>query len=151
PASYHWDFGDGVTADGQTVEHTYAAGHWTATVTATSSSGETATAAVAVTASGVTLTAPATAQYGKAVVFRGAIVPAGRGVPVAIAGPRKQLAHGKTRADGSFTLKGHIHYAGDYTARTPDFSSEPSHVTVIPRLRTKLLGSGTLGSKYVLS
>ena len=39
-ASYHWDFGDGSSADGQTVEHTYAPGRWTATLTARSNEGE---------------------------------------------------------------------------------------------------------------
>jgi PKD repeat protein len=41
--SYHWDFGDSVSAEGANVQHTYAAGRWTATLTARSSTGETAT------------------------------------------------------------------------------------------------------------
>jgi PKD repeat protein len=103
-AAYHWDFGDGTTGDGRTVEHTYGAGRWTATVTATASGGETGNAAVAITAAGLTLKAPTTARYDRPVVFRGAVVPAAARVPVAIAGPRKQVAHGKTRADGTFAL-----------------------------------------------
>ena len=34
-ATYHWDLGDGAAADGASVQHVYAAGLWTATVTAT--------------------------------------------------------------------------------------------------------------------
>jgi N-acetylmuramoyl-L-alanine amidase len=150
-AAYHWDFGDGATGDGRTVEHTYGAGGWTATVTATASGGETGNAAVAITAAGLTLKAPATARYDRPVVFRGAVVPAAARVPVAIAGPRKQVAHGKTRADGTFALKGRVHYAGDYVARTAAAASQPTRLTVVPRLRTALLGSGTLRSKYVLA
>ena len=37
-ATYHWELGDGSTADGPMVQHTYAAGRFTATVTATSAS-----------------------------------------------------------------------------------------------------------------
>ena len=29
-ATYHWDLGDGTTADGAAVQHTYAAGRFTA-------------------------------------------------------------------------------------------------------------------------
>ena len=43
-ATYHWDLGDGATADGPVVQHTYAAGHFTARVTATNVGGETSTA-----------------------------------------------------------------------------------------------------------
>ena len=42
---YHWDFGDGTSADGATAEHTYAAGRWTDDADGHGpASGETATA-----------------------------------------------------------------------------------------------------------
>src|SRR4051794_1314995 len=56
-ASFHWDFGDGSSADGSSVVHDYAGGRFTATLTATSGSGETSTAQVVVTAYGVALSA----------------------------------------------------------------------------------------------
>ena len=43
-AAYHWDLGDGTTADGPAVQHVYAAGAFTARVTATASTGEKAQA-----------------------------------------------------------------------------------------------------------
>ena len=67
-AGYHWDFGDGSSGDGAAVSHTYAAGSWTATVSATAETGETATAQVGVVATGITTAAPARARYGKRVV-----------------------------------------------------------------------------------
>src|ERR671936_9566 len=45
-ATYHWELGDGASADGVVVHHTYAAGRFVARVTATSADGETAQAAV---------------------------------------------------------------------------------------------------------
>src|SRR6188768_356084 len=49
-ATYHWDLGDGTSADGPVVQHTYAAGRFTARVTATNAGGQTAQATVVVTA-----------------------------------------------------------------------------------------------------
>ena len=71
-ASAHWDFGDGTTADGVSVEHTYAAGRWTAAMTDDTGSTQT----VAITAYGLTLRGPKTARYGRRATFHGAI---GRG------------------------------------------------------------------------
>ncbi|HEY2940106.1 MAG TPA: PKD domain-containing protein, partial [Gaiellaceae bacterium] len=45
---YHWDLGDGTTADGASVQHAYPAGRFTARVTATSATGETAEAAATI-------------------------------------------------------------------------------------------------------
>ncbi|GAB3681922.1 hypothetical protein GCM10028857_06920 [Salinarchaeum chitinilyticum] len=51
-ASYEWEFGDGTTATGQSVEHTYdGAGEYTATLTVTGDGGGTDTAEQTVTAS----------------------------------------------------------------------------------------------------
>ena len=38
-ATYHWDLGDGTTADGAIVQHVYPAGRFVARVTATTGSG----------------------------------------------------------------------------------------------------------------
>src|SRR4029077_5729517 len=70
-AAYHWDLGDGTTADGPAVQHVsapradappvlpvYASGAYPARVTAPASRGETAQAAVAVTSIGLSLAAP---------------------------------------------------------------------------------------------
>src|SRR5689334_25247455 len=67
---YHWDLGDGSTADGAVVQHTYAAGRFTARVTGTSATGETAQAAVGVTATGLTLVGPGRGGYQQLARFR---------------------------------------------------------------------------------
>jgi len=54
-ALYHWELGDGTTADGPSVQHVYTAGRFTARVTATSPTGETTQATVTVTSVGLTL------------------------------------------------------------------------------------------------
>ena len=48
--SYHWELGDGATADGAQVAHVYAPGRYVAAVTATGTTGETARARVLVVA-----------------------------------------------------------------------------------------------------
>src|SRR5919198_425766 len=57
-ATYHWDLGDGATADGPIVQHAYGPGRFIARVTATGPSGETAQAQVTITSLGLTLKAP---------------------------------------------------------------------------------------------
>src|SRR3954453_16075043 len=54
-ASYHWQLGNGETPDGPTAGATYAAGLWTAPVTATGADGETTQASVTVRSLAVTL------------------------------------------------------------------------------------------------
>src|SRR5215213_5667576 len=58
PATYAWDLGDGTTAIGPLVPHTYEqAGTYTATVTARSADGESSQASVEVTAYALALQA----------------------------------------------------------------------------------------------
>jgi PKD repeat protein len=149
-AAYHWDFGDGSAADGPSVEHTYAAGRWTATVTARSTTGESATATVTITAAGVTLAAHAPVRYERRTVFRGAVVPAAAGVPVALSGPAGAVTHGKTRANGTFALRARLRLPGQYTA-TSLGASAAATVAIVPRLRTGLLGSGARLTRYFLA
>src|SRR3954466_2566756 len=102
----HWDFGDGTAADGVTVDHTYAAGRWTATATAQASDGSTSTQTVSVTATGLTLKAPSAGRYAQRVVFRGTVVPAERGVIVHLSGPGGgRLGTAKTTAAGTYAIK----------------------------------------------
>src|SRR3954471_2871845 len=83
-ASYHWELGNGETAEGPTAGATYGPGLWTATVTATASGGETAQASVTVRSEAVTLRRPAETRYGKAATFHGRVVPALAGEPVVL-------------------------------------------------------------------
>src|SRR6266496_3342442 len=56
--SYHWELGDGTSAEGPIVQHRYETGRYTATVTGTGADGTTAQASVAVTALELRLTGP---------------------------------------------------------------------------------------------
>jgi PKD repeat protein len=147
-SSYHWDFGDGAAADGPTVDHTYAAGHWTATLTSRSADGTTATETSAVTAYGLTLTGPNPARYDRKVVLRGAVIPAEGNLAVAVAGPRGKIATTRTRADGSYVVRTRIRAPGSYTATTERAAAAPLALRVVPKLVTGFAGSSARGSAY---
>jgi len=147
-AAYHWDFGDGTSADGATVEHTFAAGRWTATASGQSASGETATQSVAVAAYGLSLSTRNPARYGRPALFKGAIVPAERGLAVTLTGPRGKLGQARTTATGAYTLRAPVRVPGNYTVTSDRASSPPFALRVVPRLVTKLAGSGVRGTPY---
>ena len=146
---YHWDFGDGAGADGQTVEHTYAAGRWTAALTSRDAAGATSTQTAVVTASGLTLTGPSAAPYDRKVTFRGAVVPAERNVAVTLFGPAGQkVGKAKTSGAGNYVMRAKVRVPGAYTTRTAQASAAPLAVTVVPRLAAGFVGSGARGSAY---
>jgi PKD repeat protein len=149
--AYHWDFGDGVGADGHVAEHTYAAGRWTATLTARAADGESSTQTISVTAYGLTFKAPTLARYGRRVVLRGAIVPAERAVAVTLVGPNGAIAHARTTANGTYALRARIRTPGTYSVESERATSAAVDVRVVPRLVTRLLGSGARGSRYLFS
>ncbi|MGZ4408680.1 MAG: PKD domain-containing protein, partial [Gaiellaceae bacterium] len=141
-AAYRWNFGDGTSAEGRVAEHTYAAGRWTATLTAQSATGETSTQTASVTAYGLTLAGPNPARYGRRVAFRGAIVPAEKGLAVALAGPRGTVAAAKTDAGGRYTVSARVKLPGEYVATSERAKSAPLALRVVPKLVTGLAGSG---------
>jgi N-acetylmuramoyl-L-alanine amidase len=144
-AAPHWDFGDGTTADGANVEHTYVAGRWTATVTDNSG----ATQTVQVTAYGLTLSGPNVPRYNRRSVFRGTVVPAERGVTVRLSGPGGgRLGSAKTDAQGKYAIKARVRAPGAYTAANDRGASAPVSLRVVPKLVTRLAGGGARGSSY---
>jgi PKD repeat protein len=147
-ASYHWEFGDGGSADGRTAEHTYAAGSWTVTLTAQSSGGDVATQTATLTAYGLTLAGSSPARYDRRVVFRGAIVPAEGGVNVSLMGPRGKIAGARTRVDGRYSIAGRVRLPGQYRATSERADSAPLALSVVPKLVTGLAGSGARYSRY---
>ena len=148
-SSAHWDFGDGTAADGVAVEHTYAAGRWNATVTAQAPDGSTSTQTIPITAYGLSLTAPRAARYGRPAVFRGAVAPAERGLTVKLSGPGGgSLGSVKTNAQGAYAIRAAIRLPGTYTATNSRGSSAPASLQVVPKLVTRLVGSGARGSGY---
>jgi N-acetylmuramoyl-L-alanine amidase len=150
-AVYHWDFGDGGVADGRSVEHTYAAGRWTATLTARSADGESATQTISVAAYGLSFTGPTLVRYARRTVFRGALVPAERGVAIALVGPSGTVARARTTAKGSYAVRARLRAPGPYLVESERASSAPVDVRVVPKLVTKLVGSGARGSRYVFT
>ena len=116
-AAYRWDFGDGTSAEGRTTEHTYAAGRWTATLTAQSATGETTTQTAAIAAYALTLAGPNPARYDRRVAFRGAVVPAEKGLSIALAGPRGKVAAARTDAGGRYAIRARVSVPGSTSRR----------------------------------
>jgi PKD domain-containing protein len=107
-ATYHWELGDGSSADGASVQHTYAAGRFTARVTATNAGGETSQATVVVTATGVTLAGPRSGHYQQLARFRGRVVPAVKGVRVGLYRGELRIATVRTSRNGTFAVRGRV-------------------------------------------
>jgi PKD repeat protein len=145
--SYTWQLGDGATAEGAVVQHTYvAAGSYTATVTGASAEGETATAQVVVTAYRLRLSAPARADFGDRVRFRGRLVPPLTGSRVALLRGRRVVTSSRTKRDGSFVLPVRIGAPGPFTVRTAGIASTPVTVRLRPELDARLVGGHTVGA-----
>lgn len=147
-SSVHWDFGDGAAADGVTVAHVYAAGRWTATATARAGDGTPSTQSVQISAYGLTLTGPNIARYARRTVFRGAVVPAERGVEVTLNGPDGKVGSAKTSAQGTYAIRGVARRPGQYVAASDRATSSPLAVRVVPKLVTGLVGGGARGSRF---
>lgn len=142
----HWDFGDGASADGATVEHVYAAGDWTATASDAEGSAQ-----VRIHAESVTLASARTGSYGRAARFSGSVAPASPGEPVALYGGNRKLAVTRARADGTFRFRlRRIAVPGPYVARTGVADSDPATVQLHPLLFAGLVGRGTIGRPLAL-
>jgi hypothetical protein len=149
-ASYRWDPGDGsAPLDGPVVRHAYAAGTWTAVVTATSPAGESAQASVLVHVAphAVAVTAPRSAEYASRVVFRGRLAAGWRGMPVQIYRGRTFVGRAETRAGGTFRVPVLLRRPGTYHARFGRVRSAEIAVRVVPRLTLSLPETVALGER----
>ena len=145
-ATYHWDLGDGSSADGAVVEHTYAAGRFTARVTATNAGGETAQATAVVTATGLTLAGPRGGRYQQLARFHGRLIPAAKGVRIGLYRGARRIASTRTTRNGSFVVRGRVGAANArYTVRSAGAVSNEVALLVRPTLDTAFSGSGQLG------
>jgi hypothetical protein len=150
-AQYHWELGDGTAADGPAVQHVYAAGRFTARVTATSATGETAQAAVAVTSVGLTLAGPHVGRYQQKLRFHGRLVPAAKGVRVGLYRGGRRIATVRTGRGGRFFLRGRVGTPNQqYTVRSGGAVSNAVALAVRPGLDTAFRGSGQLGHRLSL-
>ncbi|HSS81984.1 MAG TPA: D-glucuronyl C5-epimerase family protein [Gaiellaceae bacterium] len=151
-ASYHWDLGNGQTADGPTAGATYGPGLWTVTVTATAGDGTTAQASVTVRSVAVTLLPAAEARYGKPAAFRGRVEPALAGEPVSLYVGGLEVATALAEADGTFRLRlPHARTPGPYEARTPVAASAPVALGLHPVLRARFVGARAVGGRLALT
>jgi PKD repeat protein len=151
-ASYHWDLGNGQTAEGSTAGATYGAGLWTATVTATAADGSTAQASVTVRSVAVTLLPAAEARYGKPAVFRGSVVPALADEPVALYLGGAEVASTLADANGAFRLRlPRARVPGPYEARTAVATSAPVVLGLHPQLRAAFVGARAIAGRLALA
>jgi lipoprotein-anchoring transpeptidase ErfK/SrfK len=146
-ATYHWDLGDGTSADGASVQHAYPAGLWTATVTATASDGETAQAQVTVRSESLTLAGRSPATYGRPTLFTGSLRPAQAGVRVALSSGGVVFGHGTTGPDGGFRVQAPAGRPGAVVARADQAVSPPFALAVRPAVTIAFAGSHTLDAK----
>jgi PKD repeat protein len=147
-AAYSWALGDGASAAGPVVTHTYAAaGRYVAVVTGTSSTGETAQAQVEVVVSPRTLTlaGPRVTGYGEAGTLTGALRPGLRGAQIRIYRGRTFVTSVRTRADGSFRARVLLRSPGPYHARFGTLRSAPRTVVLRPRLHVELPAVAPVG------
>jgi PKD repeat protein len=150
--SYHWQLGNGETAEGPTASATYGPGLWTVTVTATAADGETAQASVTVRSVAITLLPAAESRYGKAAIFRGRVVPALAAEPVALYVGGRDVATTLAEADGTFRLRlRRVRKPGPYQAQTPVAASAPVALSVHPVLRAAFVGKGAVGGRLALT
>ena len=143
-ASYHWDLGDGTTADGATVQHVYATGLWTATVTATAAGGETAQAHVDIRSETVTLAAHNPATYGRVAVFTGSLRPAASGVPVTLSAGGRTLGRGTTGPGGGFRIHARAGAPGAVIAHADQATSQEFQLAVRPNVTVAFAGKPAL-------
>ncbi|MDX6514102.1 MAG: hypothetical protein QOE36_3606 [Gaiellaceae bacterium] len=148
-ATYHWNLGDGQSADGPSVQHTYAPGAYTAIVTATSAGGETTTAQVHVAAVAVVLGKPRHAVgFGHRLTFSGRVVPVlGR---VQIVRGSTVIGSAKPKQNGVFHVTRRVRVPGTYAAQLAGIASAPVPVTVKPLLLAHVVGAPAVGQQLAL-
>ena len=143
--SYHWDLGDKTQADGPVVQHQYATGRFTATVTGTAADGTTAQASVVITSAKVTLRGPKVATYGKRAAFTGRMAPALRGAPITLYSGTTPLRSTKADKNGRFAFKLEQTAPATYAAHFDVVGSNEVAVPVRPALDVALPGSAIIG------
>jgi D-glucuronyl C5-epimerase-like protein len=90
-------------------------------------------------------------RYGKPALFRGSVVPALAGEPVALYARGREVAAARAALDGSFRLRlPRLRTPGPYEARTPVASSPPMMRRVHPVLQTSFVGARAVGARLAL-
>jgi N-acetylmuramoyl-L-alanine amidase len=149
-ATYHWDLGDGSTADGPVVQHQYGPGRFTARVTATDAGGEIAQASVVVTSAQLSLYGPKVGTYGRGATFRGRMVPALKGAPITLYSGESPVRTTKLDKKGRFAVRVRQSTPASYSARFETVPSNTLAVAVRPGLDVAVPHSGMLGRPLVV-
>lgn len=126
-ASYTWDFGDGTTAAGQTVSHTYAAGAFQPTLAFDAGAEQ----APLVESISLKVSAPPRAGYARYVALHATVVPR---LPVTWRGRRFQ--HG--------TLRVRVLGPGPWVVHAGNVTASAS-TTVVPKLAVSTRGAPVVG------
>jgi hypothetical protein len=124
-----WDFGDGATATGATVTHTFGAGYWRPTLTTDSGTEQ----VTPVTSIALRLDAPRRARYGRFVALRAHVVPR---LPVTYRGRR--FIHG--------VLRVRVLRAVPWTVTVKGVTAS-ARTTVLPTLTVSLRGTPVVGAR----
>ena len=143
--TYHWDLGDKTQADGPVVQHQYATGRFTATVTGTAADGTTAQASVVITSAQLTLTGPKVATYGRRATFRGRMAPALRGAPITLYSGSTPVRTTKADKKGRFAFRIKQAALATYAAHFDVVGSNAVAVPVRPALDVAIPRTGMIG------
>ncbi len=127
-AAYTWDFGDGATATGRTVQHVYAAGSWRPTLATDVGADKLGP----VTSVSLTVTLPRRVRYAQYVALRATVVPR---IPVTYRGRRFQNGVLRVRVLGP----------GPFVATAFGVKASASTV-VVPQLAVSTRGTAIVGS-----
>ena len=142
-ATYRWDLGDGATAEGAVVTHTYAAGRFTAAVTDGESSAK-----VQIVSVGITLRTPRHAVgYGRRLTLAGTVVPMDLGRFAVLRAGAEVPARVKQLRGGGFRTTFRVRVPGAYAVSVGGVVSAPVQVLVKPRLVARLEGAPAVGQR----
>ena len=129
-SAYTWDFGDGQTATGQTVQHVFPAGYWHPTLTTDAG----AEPVRPVTSIKLELRGPASAKYAQWVVLHATVVPR---LPVTLRG-RKFVAG---------VLRVRVLGTTPWVAEANGVKSNAVRTRVTPKLVVRVAGTPVVGGK----
>jgi hypothetical protein len=93
----------------------------------------------------LTLTAPGTTAFGHAVDFAGRLLPAAPGTRVSLMRGDALVAAMAIRRDGTYRFRVSLGRPGPFYTIAARIRSKPVTVRILPRLRTKLVGSRIAG------
>ena len=149
--AYHWDLGDGTTADGAVVQHVYErSGKFQVVMTATGFDSQTTEARLAVSALGVSLRAPRAAEYGRRALLRGRIVPAGKRARIVVRQGSAIVGRTRARTNGRYAVRVRVRSTRPFQASFEDALSPEASMLVRPAIQATLQGSQLVGQPLAL-